>query len=117
MNSEFVNLTPENLETEPLCCIVRAKPHPGVDAKRRWLAQRLAEGMEALGIPFSTPPVSNQLFVILQNETVARLQELGYEFETDHEVDPAHTCIRLVTSWATPDQAVEDFLRDLKGIL
>ena len=80
-------------------------------------AQRLAEGMEALGIPFSTPPVSNQLFVILQNETVARLQELGYEFETDHEVDPAHTCIRLVTSWATPDQAVEDFLRDLKGIL
>lgn len=44
MNSEFVNLTPENLETEPLCCIVRAKPHPGVDAKRRWLAQRLAEG-------------------------------------------------------------------------
>ena len=42
---EFVDLTPENLETESLCCIVRTKKlHPGVEAKRRWLSERLAEG-------------------------------------------------------------------------
>ena len=45
MAMEFVTLTPENLETEHLCCIIRAKKaHPGVEAKRRWLAARLAEG-------------------------------------------------------------------------
>ena len=42
---EFINLTPENLAEEHLCCIIRSKkPHPGVEAKRTWLAERLNEG-------------------------------------------------------------------------
>lgn len=45
MEAEFVNLTQENLATEHLCCIIRSKkPHPGVEAKRQWLAERLKEG-------------------------------------------------------------------------
>ena len=41
----FVNITPENLASEHLCCIIRSKkPHAGVEAKRQWLADRLAEG-------------------------------------------------------------------------
>lgn len=45
MCAEFINLTPENLGAEHLCCIIRSKkPHPGVEAKRRWLAGRLREG-------------------------------------------------------------------------
>ncbi len=45
MDDEFVNLTPQNLADEHLCCIIRSKkPHPGVEAKRQWLAQRLPEG-------------------------------------------------------------------------
>ena len=50
---------------------------------------------------------------MLPNETVTQLQDMGYEFEVDHAVDAGHTMIRLVTSWATPEQAVEDFLWDL----
>ena len=45
MNSEFINLTPENLGTEHICCIIRSKKsHPGIDAKKEWLSQRLKEG-------------------------------------------------------------------------
>lgn len=45
MNMDFVNLTPENLANEHLCCIIRSKkPHQGVEAKRQWLSERLAEG-------------------------------------------------------------------------
>lgn len=45
MDEGFVNLTPENLAREHLCCIIRSKTvHPGVEAKRAWLAQRLEEG-------------------------------------------------------------------------
>ncbi len=45
MDADFMNLTPENLEKEHLCCIIRSKkPHPGVEEKRQWLAQRLGEG-------------------------------------------------------------------------
>ena len=45
MNTDFINLTPENLSEEHLCCIIRSKkPHPGVEAKRQWLSDRLKEG-------------------------------------------------------------------------
>lgn len=45
MCADFVNLTPENLVNEHLCCIIRSKkPHPGVEAKRQWLSERLREG-------------------------------------------------------------------------
>ena len=41
----FVTLTAENLAEEHLCCIIRSrKPHPGVEAKRQWLGDRLSEG-------------------------------------------------------------------------
>lgn len=45
MNTDFVNLTTENLANEHLCCIIRSKKtHPGIDAKRQWLSDRLKEG-------------------------------------------------------------------------
>lgn len=45
MNTDFINLTAENLATEHLCCIIRSKKlHSGVEAKRNWLADRLNEG-------------------------------------------------------------------------
>lgn len=45
METDFINLTPENLAGEHLCCIIRSKkPHPGVEAKRQWLSGRLTEG-------------------------------------------------------------------------
>ena len=77
------------------------------------LAFRLRDGIAALGYPFPVPSPSNQQFPVLPNAVVEKLQEMGYEFEIDHAVDESHTCIRLVTSWATPEQAVEEFLQDL----
>lgn len=45
MNTDFINITPENIANEHLCCIIRTKIfHPGIDAKRQWLSARLDEG-------------------------------------------------------------------------
>lgn len=45
MSTDFINLTKENLANEHLCCIIRSKKlHPGVEAKREWLFDRLNEG-------------------------------------------------------------------------
>lgn len=45
MKADFINLTPENLVHEHLCCIIRSKKfHPGIEAKRQWLSERLQEG-------------------------------------------------------------------------
>lgn len=43
--NEYINLTEENLDTEHVCCIIRSKkPHPGIEAKKAWLKERLKEG-------------------------------------------------------------------------
>lgn len=45
MSADWITLTPENLADEHLCCIIRTKKlHPGVEAKRQWLSERLQEG-------------------------------------------------------------------------
>ncbi len=45
MSSDFINLTPNNIATEHLCCAIADKKHQrGVDTKRAWLAERLPEG-------------------------------------------------------------------------
>ena len=41
MDGEFVNLTPEDISSEHLCCVIRSKTAPpGVEAKRARLAAR-----------------------------------------------------------------------------
>ena len=77
------------------------------------LAYRLRDGIAALGYPFPVPSPSNQQFPVLPNTVVQQLQDMGYEFEIDHAEDEAHTCVRFVTSWATPEAAVDAFLKDL----
>ena len=45
MDTDFINITTANLADEHLCCIIRTKKlHPGVEAKRKWLSDRLNEG-------------------------------------------------------------------------
>ena len=81
------------------------------------MAQRLRQGLEALGCPAAWDSPSNQQFAILSNSTIEALKTAGYEFETDHPEGPDRTCIRLVTSWATPPQAVDAFLNSLSALL
>ena len=77
------------------------------------MAIRLRDGMAALGYEFPIPSPSNQQFPVLPNTVARRLEEMGYQFEPERVVDADHTCVRFVTSWATPQSAVDEFLRDL----
>ena len=77
------------------------------------MAIRLRDGMAALGYQFPIPSPSNQQFPVLPNTVARRLEEMGYQFEAERVIDAEHTCVRFVTSWATPQAAVDEFLRDL----
>ncbi|MDD3338992.1 MAG: GNAT family N-acetyltransferase [Lachnospiraceae bacterium] len=45
MGEQFINLTDSNLEKEHLCCAIADKKHQaGVDVKRQWMKERIAEG-------------------------------------------------------------------------
>jgi threonine aldolase len=77
------------------------------------MAGRLTEGIAALGYRFLTPSPTNQIFPILPHPLIEALSEL-YSFYVWSQVDDGHASIRLVTSWATPEAAVEEFLSDLE---
>lgn len=77
------------------------------------MAHCLRDGIAALGYAFPVPSSSNQQFPVLPNTVIAQLQNMGYEFEIDHAEGADHTCVRFVTSWATPKSAVDQFLKDL----
>lgn len=45
METEYINLTLENVDSEHLCCAISDKKHQcGVDAKKAWLKERISEG-------------------------------------------------------------------------
>ena len=77
------------------------------------MAQRLHDGMAELGYTFPVEAPSNQQFPLMHNDTIKQLSDMGYEFELQDAVDADHTIVRFVTSWATPVEAVDQFLKDL----
>ncbi|MCL6458457.1 MAG: aminotransferase class I/II-fold pyridoxal phosphate-dependent enzyme [Gorillibacterium sp.] len=77
------------------------------------MAGLLRTEISEAGYPFLTHSPSNQLFPILPNELIAQLEE-QYSFYIWEKVDADHSAIRLVTSWATSEDAVLSFIDDLK---
>lgn len=78
------------------------------------MARRLREEIAAQGYPFLTHCPSNQIFPILPNPIIRKLEE-KYAFYVWAKGDDNTSAIRLVTSWATRAEAVEDFLQNLKA--
>ena len=76
------------------------------------LAEKLADGIKAKGYSFLTEPSSNQIFPILTNDVIQQLEE-NYEFFVWEKIDEKKSAIRLVTSWATPENEVDQFLNKL----
>lgn len=71
MDGEFVNLTPEDIGSEHLCCIIRSKTaHPGVEAKRTWLAAQFVH-VDTLEKAKSLPCAFNNRAVFYGGKLVA----------------------------------------------
>lgn len=77
-------------------------------------ADRLQSGLKALGYPMYVESPTNQIFVILTPEQLARFQELCL-FEVQEVLADGRTAIRLCTSWATPAEAVDGLLDALSS--
>ncbi|MCW5875158.1 MAG: aminotransferase class I/II-fold pyridoxal phosphate-dependent enzyme [Anaerolineales bacterium] len=79
------------------------------------MAEQLADGLQTLGFDFLTPPQSNQIFPILPDTAIEQLQQ-EYGFYVWVAAGEGMSAIRLVTSWATEEQAVQAFLEDARGL-
>ena len=79
------------------------------------MAIMLNQGIGKLGYKFLTDSPTNQIFPILPNSVIEKLKEM-YGFYVWSKVDKNNSSIRLVTSWATKKEAIEDFITDLKSL-
>ena len=73
------------------------------------MAGLLQEGISKAGHSFLSNSASNQLFPVFPDALVEKLQR-GFAFYIWNKPNEKNTCIRLVTSWATEEKAVMDFI-------
>lgn len=78
------------------------------------MAVRLTEGLREMKVQFMTEPTTNQLFPIFPDALINHLQK-DYGFHVWSKEEEGNSIIRLVTSWATPESAVETFLSDVSA--
>lgn len=76
------------------------------------MAMKLAAGLAAQGFRFLTHSTTNQIFPILPDALIARLQQ-SYGFYVWSKAGGGQSAVRLVTSWATPEEKVAEFLSDV----
>ncbi len=61
------------------------------------------------GYDFYLETPSNQIFIVLENERMRKLQE-KVVFDFWEKYDAEHTVVRFATSWATQEEAVEQLI-------
>ncbi|MBC2723912.1 aminotransferase class I/II-fold pyridoxal phosphate-dependent enzyme [Desulfosporosinus sp.] len=76
------------------------------------MARLLRNEISRAGYTFLTHSTSNQIFPILPNWLIEKLQE-KYSFYIWAKIDTDHSAIRIVTSWATQEEAVSAFIEDI----
>ncbi|MDQ7094065.1 aminotransferase class I/II-fold pyridoxal phosphate-dependent enzyme [Desulfosporosinus sp. PR] len=80
------------------------------------MAGLLREEISQAGFGFLVHSPSNQIFPILPDRMISELQK-NYSFYVWSKVDMNNSAVRLVTSWATQEEAVLAFIKDFKALL
>lgn len=80
------------------------------------MAMKIKKAIQENGYSFLTISVTNQIFPILPKKIIEKLEKkyLFYEWEA---IDENNSAIRLITSWATTESKVEEFIKDLKYLV
>ncbi|MGT2711712.1 threonine aldolase family protein [Streptococcus oriscaviae] len=77
------------------------------------MAEQMKVILEEKGYSFYLKSPTNQQFIILDNQELPRLTEAGLLYSFWEKYDETHTVIRLITSWSTSQEDLDE----LKKIL
>ncbi len=72
-------------------------------------AERLSRALVEKGYTLTAPTLSNQVFVTLNSEQLARLAAVT-TFSTWERLADGQTVVRLATSWATTDEQIDQLI-------
>lgn len=78
------------------------------------MSDLLKKGIESCGYSFFSDSATNQLFPIFPDTVIAKLEK-KYLFSIQERFDESHAVIRLVTSWATREDACREFIKSLES--
>jgi threonine aldolase len=76
------------------------------------MAQKIVKALEAAGYSFLTDSPSNQIFPVLPDALIEKLQK-NWAFYVWQKMGEGRSAIRIVTSWATKEDAVDGFIEEL----
>ncbi|MFZ4740724.1 MAG: threonine aldolase family protein [Bacteroidales bacterium] len=76
------------------------------------MAKKISNAIKSKEYQFLTEPESNQIFPILPNNLIDNLLQ-KYEFYIWQKLEGNKSAVRLVTSWATPENKVDEFIEDI----
>jgi len=76
------------------------------------LAMRMAKAIKDKGYSFLTESTTNQIFPILPKSLIEALL-INYQFYIWKDIDSDYAAVRLITSWATDEKQVTNFINDI----
>ncbi|HFU3728403.1 TPA: low specificity L-threonine aldolase [Streptococcus suis] len=77
------------------------------------MAEQLIQILEEKGFSFYLKSPTNQQFVIVRNEELARLTEAGIAYGFWEKYDDSHSVIRFATSWSTSQEDMDELRKIL----
>ena len=78
------------------------------------MADKLRDVLKRLGYPQLVEGVTNQVFPVLPDALLAKLQD-NFTFTEQVRVDDAHRAVRFCTSWATTPEAIDALCAEIKN--
>ena len=75
-------------------------------------ACRITEALMAEGVEFLAEPESNQIFPILENTVIEKLNE-KYATAFWQKIDDRRSAVRICTSWATTDEHTDGIINEI----
>ena len=79
------------------------------------MAEEIKVGFLARGYELLKDSPTNQQFIILENEELAKVQE-KVRCEVWEKVDESHTAVRFASSWGTTKEQVEYLWEVMDGL-
>lgn len=79
-------------------------------------AMKIKNALKEKNIKFLSETFTNQIFPVLSNELIEKLSE-KFEFYVWKKVDENNSAIRIITSWNTDDEPINDFIEIINNQL
>ena len=79
------------------------------------MADQIRASLHKAGYPLAVEGITNQIFPILPDKVLAELEK-KYVFCPNGRIDETHSSIRICTSWATTQEAVDALCADLEKV-